>query len=87
MTQEVMTVIPPAPTPVAIEVDCSTGEQTVRELTAAEIAQRVKDAEAFAAQQAEAEAEAEAKADAKLAAQAKLQALGLTGEEIAAITE
>ena len=87
MTTEVMSENFGELAPVAIEVDCSTGEQTVRELTAAEIAQRVKDAEAFAAQQAEAEAETEAKADAKLAAQAKLQALGLTGEEIAAITE
>jgi hypothetical protein len=73
--------------PTAIEVNCATGEQTVRPLTAEEIAQRAKDAEAFAAQKAAAEAEAQAKADAKLTAQAKLQALGLTGEEIAAITE
>jgi hypothetical protein len=56
-------------------------------MTAEEIAQRAKDAEAFAAEQAKLNAEAEAKADAKLAAQAKLQALGLTGAEIAAITE
>jgi hypothetical protein len=33
------------------------------------------------------EAAAEAKADAKLSAQAKLAALGLTGEEVAALTE
>jgi hypothetical protein len=71
----------------AIEVNCATGEQTVRPLTAEEIAQRTKDAEASAAKIAAEEAEAQAKADAKLAAQAKLQALGLTGEEIAAITE
>jgi hypothetical protein len=87
MTTEVMSENFGELAPVVIEVDCSTGEQTVRELTAAEIAQRAKDAEAFAAQRAAEEEETEAKADAKLAAQAKLQALGLTGEEIAAITE
>jgi hypothetical protein len=70
-----------------IEINCATGEQIERPMTIEEIAQRAKDAEAFAAQKAAADAEAEAKADAKLAAQAKLQALGLTGEEIAAITE
>lgn len=74
-------------TPTAIEVNCATGEQTVRPLTAEELAQREVDAAAFAAEKATQEAEAQAKADAKLAAQAKLQALGLTGEEIAAITE
>ena len=70
-----------------IIVDCSTGVVAEVPLIGEEIAQRAKDAETFAAQQAEAEAQAQAKADAKLAAQAKLQALGLTGEEIAAITE
>ena len=70
-----------------IIVDCSTGVVAEVPLTGEEIAQRAKDAEALAAQQAETEAQAEAKADAKLAAQAKLQALGLSGEEIAALTE
>jgi hypothetical protein len=74
-------------TPTVLEINCATGEQITRPMTADEITQRAKDAEAFAAQKAEEEAKAEAKADAKLAAQAKLQALGLTGEEIAAITE
>ena len=74
-------------TPTVIEINCATGEQIARPMTADEIAQRAKDAEAFAADKAKADAAAEAKADAKLAAQAKLQALGLTGEEIAAITE
>jgi hypothetical protein len=74
-------------TPTVIEINCATGEQIERPMTAEEIAQRAKDAEAFAAERAKLEAEAEAKADAKLAAQAKLQALGLTGAEIAAITE
>jgi hypothetical protein len=74
-------------TPTAIEVNCATGEQIIRPLTEAEIAQRAKQAEEFAAQKAIEEAEAQAKADAKLAAQAKLQALGLSGEEVAALTE
>jgi hypothetical protein len=74
-------------TPTVLEINCATGEQITRPMTADEIAQRAKDAETFAADKAKADAVAEAKADAKLAAQAKLQALGLTGEEIAAITE
>jgi hypothetical protein len=74
-------------TPTVIEINCATGEQVTRPMTADEIAKRAADAEAFATQKAAADAVAEAKADAKLAAQAKLQALGLTGEEIAAITE
>jgi hypothetical protein len=55
-------------------------------LTAEEIAQREADAAQAAIEQAEREAEAQAKADAKTAAQDKLAALGLTPEEIAAIT-
>jgi hypothetical protein len=87
MTTEVMSENFGAPAPSVIEMNCATGEQTVRELTTAEIAQRDADAAAFATAKAAEAAETQAKADAKLAAQAKLQALGLTGEEIAAITE
>ena len=72
--------------PVSIEINCTTGVQTTRELTDAEIAQRELEAAAYAEEQAAREAEAQAKADAKLTAQAKLAALGLTGEEIAALT-
>jgi len=68
-----------------IIVDCSTGITTEVELTAEEVAQREVDAAAAAIQQAEREAAEAAKADAKLSAQAKLAALGLTGEEIAAL--
>ena len=68
-----------------IIVDCSTGITTEVELTAEEVAQREVDAAAYAIQQAEREAAEAAKADAKLSAQAKLAALGLTGEEIAAL--
>ena len=68
-----------------IIVDCSTGITTEVELTAEEVAQREVDAAAYAIEQAEREAAEAAKADAKLSAQAKLQALGLSGEEIAAL--
>ena len=68
-------------------IDCSTGEQTVIPLTAEEIAQREVDAQAAEIERAEREAAEAAKADAKLSAQAKLAALGLTGEEVAALTE
>ena len=68
-----------------IIVDCSTGITTEVELTAEEVAQREVDAAAAAIEQAEREATEAAKADAKLSAQAKLAALGLSGEEIAAL--
>lgn len=68
-------------------VDCSTGEQTIVPLTAEEISQREADAAAFAADQAARQAEEEAKAQAKASAEAKLAALGLTAEEIAALSK
>ena len=68
-----------------IIVDCSTGITTEVELTAEEVAQREVDAAAAAIERAEREAAEAAKADAKLSAQAKLAALGLSGEEIAAL--
>ena len=71
--------------PTRIEINCTTGVETIIELTDEEMEQREVDAAAHAIAQAEREAEAEAKADAKLSAQAKWQALGLTGEEIAAL--
>jgi uncharacterized membrane protein YqiK len=67
-------------------VDCSTGEQTVVELTDEEIAQLEADRAAAEAQRAEAEAIEQAKAEAKASALAKLAALGLSEEEAAAIT-
>ena len=73
-------------TPLVAETNCLTGEQTIRPMTADEIA-------AQAAAQAQAEADAKAKADAdaakaaaKDAAIAKLAALGLTADEVAALT-
>ena len=69
-----------------IVVDCSTGEQTIVPLTAEEIAQRETDAQAYAAQLATQEAEQAAKDAAKASATAKLSALGLSAEEIAALS-
>jgi hypothetical protein len=70
-----------------IIVDCSTGVVAEVPLTSEELAQREVDAAAFAIEQAEREAaEAEALA-AKESAQSKLAALGLTAEEIAALSK
>jgi hypothetical protein len=68
-----------------IVVDCATGKQTILPLTPAEIAQRDQDAAAAAEAQALREAEEAAKAQAAESAKAKLAALGLTEEEIAAL--
>jgi hypothetical protein len=73
--------------PKKLVVDLSTGIQQYIDLTPEEIEQRAVDAQAAEIERAEREAAAQAEADAKLAAQAKLQALGLTGDEIAAITK
>ena len=73
--------------PTKLIVDCSTGETTEVELTAEEIAQREADAAAFAAEQAAKEAEEASRLAAKGAAQQKLMSLGLTAEEIAALTK
>ena len=70
-----------------IIVGCSTGITTEVELTAAELAQREVDAAAYAAQKAEEDAAAEAAAAAKASGQAKLAALGLTADEIAALSK
>jgi len=71
----------------AIEINCETGEVTERPLTAEEIAANEAAAAQAAAAQHEAEAEATAVAEAKANAEAKLAALGLTAEEIAALTK
>jgi hypothetical protein len=73
--------------PTKLVVDCSTGVTTEVELTAEEIAQREADAAAAAeAKAAEDAAKAEAEA-AKASAEAKLAALGLTAEEISALSK
>ena len=73
------------PNPTKLIVDCSTGVTTEVELTDAEVAQREADAAAYAAEEAAKEAAAAAKATAKASGGAKLAALGLTAEEIAAL--
>ena len=65
-----------------IIIDCSTGEQTIRDLTPEEIAEREADAAVYAA---EYEARVAAEAEAKAAAEAKLAALGLTAEDLKAL--
>ena len=74
-------------TPPKLIIDCSTGEETIVPLTAEEIAQLEADRLAWEQKQAAREAEAAAVAAAKAAAEAKLAALGLTAEEIAALTK
>jgi hypothetical protein len=67
-------------------VDCSTGIATEVPLTTEELAQRETDRLAYEAQEATRLAAEEAKETAKASANAKLAALGLTADEIAAIT-
>ena len=67
-------------------VDVAKGTSQYIDLTPEEIEQRAVDAQAAAIEKAERDAADAAKADAKLSAQAKLAALGLTGEEIAALS-
>jgi hypothetical protein len=73
--------------PTRIEVNCTTGVVSEIELTDAEIEQREADAVIAEMERAERETKAAAEADAKLSAQAKLAALGLTGDEITALTK
>jgi len=73
--------------PTRIEINCETGVESIIELTDAEIAQMEADAAAAATRQSEEAAAAQAAADAKASAQAKLTALGLTAEEISALTK
>jgi DNA-binding NarL/FixJ family response regulator len=67
--------------PTSLEVDVLTGEQVIRELTTAEVTELQSIADEFA----EAESKKEAKVQARESALAKLAALGLTEEEIAAL--
>ena len=72
-------------TPIAVIVNCETGQVEERPLTPEEIAQREADAAAAAVAEAERVAAEEAKAAAKASAIAKLAALGLTEDEAAAL--
>jgi hypothetical protein len=67
-------------------VDVAKGTQSYIDLTPEEIEQRAVDAQVAAIEKAEREAAEQAKADAKASAQAKLAALGLSVEEIEAIS-
>jgi hypothetical protein len=73
--------------PTKLIVDCSTGITTEVELTDEEVAQREADAAAYAVEQAARDAEAAAKAAAKASGESKLAALGLSADEIAALTK
>jgi hypothetical protein len=68
-------------------VNCSTGESQILPLTQEEINELEEKELASAQRQVEREAVEAAKIAAKASAQAKLSALGLTEEEIAALTE
>jgi magnesium-transporting ATPase (P-type) len=77
------------PTKVIIDASLPQGHPDkiqVVPLTAEELAQQESDALAYAERQAAEEAAAQAKAEAKASAESKLAALGLTAEEIAALT-
>ena len=81
-------------TPTRVEVCCCGNceaeghpKEQIIPLTAEEIAANEAAAAAFAEEQAAREAEAAAVAAAKAAAEAKLAALGLTAEEIAALSK
>ena len=72
--------------PTRIEIDCSTGIESVIELTDAEIAQMEADRVAAEARKAEEDAAAEALAALKASAKAKLVAgIPLTEEEAATL--
>lgn len=71
--------------PTRIEVNCTTGVQSVVELTDKEIAQLETDRAIAEADRARRESEAEAKAAARASAIAKLAALGLTAEEVSSL--
>jgi hypothetical protein len=73
--------------PTRIEIDCSTGIESVIELTDQEIADLEAQAAEAAARKAEEDAALAAAEAAKESARAKLAALGLTAEEIAALSK
>ena len=73
--------------PTRVEINCSTGVESIIELTDAEVAQMQADAAAAEARRAEEDAVETAAAEAKASGQAKLAALGLTADEIAALSK
>jgi hypothetical protein len=74
------------PNPTRIEINCTTGVESIIELTDAEIAKMQADAQAAQARKAEEDAQAKALTDLKASARAKLVAgEKLTAEEAATI--
>ena len=73
--------------PKTVDINCTTGEVTERFLTDEEIAESQRAYEIGQANLAAKEAEEAAIAEAKASAEAKLAALGLTAEEIAALSK
>ena len=71
----------------AIEVNCETGQVTERPLTADEIAANEAAAATAEAERVAQEAQAAAVEQAKASAVAKLSSLGLTPDEISALTK
>lgn len=74
-----------AEVPTKVIIDCATGESTIVPLTEEELEQREADRIAWEAAEAERLAAEEAKATAQASAISKLEELGLTAEEIAAL--
>jgi len=75
------------PNPTRIEINCETGVESIIELTDAEVAEMEAAAVEAAARKAEEDAALAAAEAAKESARAKLAALGLTAEEIAALSK
>ena len=73
--------------PKKLVVDVAKGTQSYIDLTPEEIEQRELDAIAAATERAEREAEEIVKNNTKASAQAKLSALGLTADEISALSK
>ena len=71
--------------PTITEVNCATGEVITRPYNDDDLAQHEKDLVTWAKEKEERETQEEARAAAKASAEAKLAALGLTAEEIAAL--
>ena len=75
------------PNPTRIEVNCTTGEVLEIELTDEEVTQREAAVAVHEAQRLEQEAAQAAVEAARASANEKLAGLGLTSEEIAALTK
>lgn len=73
--------------PTKVIINCETGVVSEIPFTDEEIAQQAADAARFAEEQTEREAADAAKAAAKASAEAKLAALGLNADEIAALSK